>query len=163
MAQDAVHNVRLLGRGTVRVTVVDGLDRPLEAAAVRLRERDYPQRTFEASLRPGDDGVAVFENVYEGRFTVDVTDAFARGGGASGTVPGPDTTVDVKVTVTRTGSVRGRFLMPDQTPIPFGTVKLLSGGQVIGQTTTVGSGPRSAPSPSTSSPWARSRSRRRTR
>ena len=141
VAEAAVYNVRLLGRGTVRVTVVDGLDVPLDAAMIRLQETDHPRRSFEASLRPGDDGVAVFENIYEGRFTVDVTDAFARGGGASGTVPAPDASVDVKVSVTRTGSVRGRFLMPHQAPIPFGTVKLLSGGRVIGQATTVGSGP----------------------
>ena len=141
VAEAAVHNVRLLGRGTVRVTVVDGLDVPLDAAMIRLQETDYPRRSFEAALRPGDDGVAVFENIYEGRFTVDVTDAFARGGGASGTVPAPDASVDVKVSVTRTGSVRGRFLMPDQAPIPFGTVRLLSGGRVISQATTVGSGP----------------------
>ncbi len=41
--------------------------------------------------------------------------------------------------LTSTGTVRGRFLMPDgATAIPYGVVKLTAGAKPIGQITTAG-------------------------
>ena len=69
------------------------------------------------------------------------SDTYGRGGRASGTLTRPGETVEVTVRMTSVGTVRGRFLMPDHlTPVPFGVVRLLANGRVIGQTTTPGSG-----------------------
>jgi len=140
--QDVTHNLRLKGRGTVRVKVVDGAGNPVTTnVLVRLEETDFPNLKFEAALEPSNNGIAVFENVHEGRFTAQASDAFARGGRSSSTLSGPGTTLDINVVLTTTGTVKGRFLRADRaTPIPFGSVRIIANGQTIGQTTTDGSG-----------------------
>jgi hypothetical protein len=141
-AQDITHDLRLKGRGTVRVKVVDGGGHAVTTnVLVRLEETDFPNQQFEAALEPSNNGVAVFENVHEGRFTAQASDAFARGGRSSSTLSGASTTLDVNVALTTTGTIKGRFLRPDRTtPIPFGSVRILANGATIGQTTTDGSG-----------------------
>jgi uncharacterized repeat protein (TIGR01451 family) len=140
-AQDAVHDVRLKGTGTVRVRVVNGADEPVDAALVRLRETAFPGRLFEAVLDPSTLGLVTFEAVFEGPISVEASDAFARGGRAASTLPRSGDTIDIKVVLTTTGTVRGRFFLSDRTtPIPYATVALVSGGRTIGQTTTAGSG-----------------------
>ena len=65
------------------------------------------------------------------------------------------------VRLTPVGTVRGRFVMPDHlTPVPFGVVRLVAGGRVIGQTTTPGSGDNIGDlHSSTTCPWETSASR----
>lgn len=141
--QDAIHNVRLKGQGTVRVHVVDGANQPVESAFVTLRETAYPSRVFEASLDASNQGVATFEHVFEGGFSLKVTDAFGRGARPSATLPGPGQTIDVKARLTTTGTVRGRFFAADHvTPVPYGVVQLLEYYRygVIGQVTAEGMG-----------------------
>ncbi|HKY21469.1 MAG TPA: carboxypeptidase regulatory-like domain-containing protein, partial [Vicinamibacterales bacterium] len=139
--QSLVHNLRLKGRGTVRVRVVDGADLPVTGVIVHLTESDFPTRSFEAVADESSGGIASFEGVFEGPVAASATDPFGRGGRSSGVLPGPDAEVDLRVRLTTTGTVRGRFLMPDgTTPIPFGTVALQSGRSIIGQVTTAGSG-----------------------
>ncbi len=145
VGQDAVHDVRLKGRGTVRVKVVDGADQPVAVASVKLRETDYPDRLHEGILDNSNEGIVTFRGVYEGPLSVEASDPFGRGGRVSGVLPRPDDTVELTVRLTTTGTVGGVFRMPPAgpapgDPIPFGTVKLLSSGKVIGQQTTVGSG-----------------------
>lgn len=140
-AQDLQHDLRLKGRGTVRVTVVDGAGQPVQNAFVRLTETQYPNRSYESTVAPSNLGVAVFTNVYEGPVSAEASDAFARGGRVSSVLPRPGDTIELKVAMTTTGKVRGRFLRPDNTtPIPFGIVKLIAGNRVIGQTATLGTG-----------------------
>ena len=140
-AQDLQHDLRLKGRGTVRVTVVDGAGQPVQNAFVRLTETAYPNRSYESIVAPSNLGVAVFNNVYEGPVSAEASDAFARGGRVSSVLPRPGDTIELKVAMTTTGKVRGKFLRPDgTTPIPFGIVKLVAGNRVIGQTATLGSG-----------------------
>ena len=138
--QDAVHDVRLLGEGTVEVAVVDGGDELVDAASVRLRQTEYPFRTYDGVVQPVNQGVVRFERVVEGPFTVEAWDVYGRGGRGSGEVTRPGETIGVRVRLTVTGVVRGHFRMPDDTPIPFGTVRLTSAGRAIGQVTTAGSG-----------------------
>src|SRR5262249_55607759 len=97
-AQDAAHDVRLEGRGTVRVRVVDGADQPVPSALVRLRETAFPSRLFEGVLDPSTLGVVTFNGVTEGPMSVDVGDAFGRGGRASAILPKDGDIIDVKVT-----------------------------------------------------------------
>jgi len=140
--QDSVHDQRLKGTGTVRVRVVNALDEPVTTAFVRLRETDFPNGAYERAIEASNEGVATFENVFEGPFNVEVSDPFGRGGRFSSVLPHAGDTVEVKVRMTVTGTVEGRFLMPDGiTPIPFGSVTLIAGGRVVGQTTTRGTDP----------------------
>jgi hypothetical protein len=140
--QDQTFDVRLLGRGTVLVRVVDAADLPVQTAFVRLRETSFPGRLFEGAVDPAHQGVVTFENVFEGPLSAEASDATARGGRASSTLAGPGATLEMKVRLSMTGKVTGIFVAADGvTPVPFGAVSLTAGGRVIGQTTTQGSGP----------------------
>lgn len=139
-AQDLVHDLRLKGRGTVTVRVVDGAGQPVNTAFVRLEETQFPNREYESAIAASNGGVATFTNVYEGPVTARASDAFARGGRSSSTLAGPDSTLEMTVALTTTGTVRGKFYRADgTTPIPFGSVKLVANNQTIGQATTAGS------------------------
>ena len=127
--EDVVHDVRLLGRGTVKVRVVDGANEPVTDAFVQLTEIDFPRNVYEGVADASNEGVVTFPNVFEGRFTVEGRDVFARGGRVSSTLPRPGDEVEVKLALTTTGTVRGRFLMPDSTPIPYGIVRASTGRQ----------------------------------
>jgi hypothetical protein len=140
-SQDLSNDIRLLGRGTVRVRVADASDAPVAKAFVRLRETSFPNRDFEAAIEGANQGVATFEGVFEGPVSAEATDVTGRGGRASGVLAQPGATLDMKVTLSITGRVAGVFVEPDgTTPIPFGSVTLRAGGRVLGQTTTQGSG-----------------------
>lgn len=137
-AEQAVHDLRLKGRGTVRVTVVDGASTPVSQALVRLRETEFPFAAYDAVLEAANQGVAVFSQVYEGPFSVEASDVFGRGGRLSARLPGPGADFAVTVPLTVTGTVRGRFLLPDGvTSIPYGSVRLVANNKVIGQATTL--------------------------
>ncbi len=143
VSQPASYDLRLKVRGPVRVTVVDGNGVPVENAAVEvwLKESEFPYGKYQGSINgPGTQPV-VFPGVFAGEFAVSASDDFARGGRSGGTVPPDGQPVEVKVQLTTTGSVAGRFLWSDRaTPLPFGTVSLVAGGRVIGQQTTAGEG-----------------------
>gem|GEM_PF-1427618 len=139
--QDVVHDLRLKGKGTVIVQVVDGSNVPVDNAAVTLTESDFPNHVEQDSVTPGNQGTITFQQVFEGPFSVQASDVFGRGGRSSSVLTGPGATVNVVVQLTSTGTVQGHFLMPDRTtPIPFGTVRLFAGGRQLGQVTTQGSG-----------------------
>ncbi|MEO8379455.1 MAG: carboxypeptidase regulatory-like domain-containing protein [Acidobacteriota bacterium] len=139
-AQDVVHDIRLKGRGTVNVRVVDGANQPVTNAFVRLEETQYPNRVYEAAVAASNQGVATFSSVFEGPVTARASDAFARGGRSSSTLASAGATLEMTVALTTTGTVRGHFYRAGGTsPIPFGSVKLVANGQTIGQATTAGS------------------------
>lgn len=135
----AVHDVRLLGKGSVVVTVVDGANQVVESAQVRLRQTAYPFRVYEGFVEPANGGVVHFAEVVEGPFSVEASDVHGRGGRVSGSLPFGGS-VPVRLALSVTGAVQGRFLMPDGSPIPFGSVRLLSSGRTLGQVTTQASG-----------------------
>ena len=139
--QDTTQNLRLKGTGTINVTVVDGAGQPVGAAFVTLTETDYPSSSFSGALDASNQGVIAFPNVFEGGFSVQVTDPFGRGGRASGTLPQGTTSLNVQVQLTTTGTVQGHFFLPDgTTPIPNASIQLTANGRVIGQVTTLGTG-----------------------
>lgn len=140
--QDATRNLRLLGRGTVLVRVVDAADEPVQSAFVRLRETSFPGREFEGAASESNGGVVRFDHVFEGPVSAEVSDVYARGGRAASVLSGPGATLDLKVRLSMTGRVSGVFVEADgTTPVPFGAVTLTAGGRVLGRTTTEGSGP----------------------
>jgi len=139
--QDMTQNLRLLGTGTVNVTVVDGAGVPVSSAFVTLTETTYPFASFSGSLDASNLGVLPFPNVFEGNFSVQATDPFARGGRTSGTLPQGIASVNAQVQLTTTGTVQGHFYMPDGvTPIPNASIVLTASGVAIGQFTSLGTG-----------------------
>jgi len=137
---DAAFDLRLKGRGTVRVHVVNGADQPVANAFVRLTESEFPNRAYEGAIEPANEGVLVFERVFEGPFSVEAS-APGGGGRTSSALPRvAGASVEVKVRLAVTGKVRGQFRHPDGTPVPFALITLKSGGKTLGQTTTPGSG-----------------------
>ena len=144
VGEDTEHDFRLKGRGTVRVRVADAGGVPVSNAFVRLTETEFPGGVFEAVIEPRDDGFVTFTNVFEGPFSVEAQDIFGRDGGRVPSVlpapPALNAVLELEVRLNAVGVVEGHFRMPDTTPIPFATVKLLSGGRAIGQTTTAGAG-----------------------
>ncbi len=139
--QNATQNLRLLGTGTINVTVVDGAGVPVSSAYVTLNENNYPNAVFNGSLGASNQGVISFPGVFEGSFSVSVVDPFGRSGRASGVLPQGTSSVNVQVQETTTGTVQGIFYMPDGvTPIPNAIVNLTASGRVIGQATTASTG-----------------------
>jgi len=139
--QDSTQDMRLKGTGTINVTVVDGAGAKVGAAFVTLTETDYPSSSFGGALDASNQGVISFPNVFEGGFSVQVTDPFGRGGRASGTLPQGTTSLNIEVQLATTGTVQGHFVMPDgATPIPNASIQLTASGRVIGQVTTLGTG-----------------------
>jgi hypothetical protein len=139
--QDDSMNLRLKGTGTVNVQVVDGAGQPVNAAFVTLQETGYPNASFDGAIQASTQGLISFPGIFEGNFSVQVTDPFGRGGRASAVLPQGTTSVNVTVQLTTTGTVSGHFYRADGvTPIPFGIIQLLSSGRTIGQVTTQGSG-----------------------
>jgi hypothetical protein len=141
-AQDTTMDLRLLGRGTVRVHVVGGDGTPVDRAYLKLTESSYPRRTLEAVIEPGDDGATVFYAVNQGTFSVVAQSTYGRGGRASGTMPMEGAEIEVPLILTPTGTVTGHFLqpLPSSDPIPFGLVRLTVNGKLIGQKATDGEG-----------------------
>lgn len=140
-SQNTTQNLRLLGAGTINVTVVDGAGVPVGAAFVTLNENGYPNAVFNGSLDASNQGAISFPNVFEGNFSVQVIDPFGRGGRASGVLPQGTISVNLQVQLTTTGTVQGHYYMPDGiTPIPNAIVNLTVSGRVIGQATTLGAG-----------------------
>jgi hypothetical protein len=138
--QDMAHDFRLKGRGTVSVKVVDGSNLPVDSAYVRLTENDFPNSVQEDAVQPANQGTVTFQQVFEGPFSVEVSDIFGRGGRTSSVLPGDGSTVTVVVQLTSTGTVQGHFLQPDKTtPIPFSIVRLFASERLVGQLTTDGS------------------------
>ena len=139
--QNTTQNLRLLGTGTINVTVVDGAGVPVNSAFVTLNENGYPNAVFNGSLDSSNQGVISFPNVFEGNFAVQVIDPFGRGGRVSGILPQGTTSVNVQVQLTTTGTVQGHYYLPDGiTAIPNATVNLTASGRVIGQATTLSTG-----------------------
>src|SRR5207302_6065294 len=110
-------------------------------AFVTVQETDFPNNTYDGALDASNQGVETFPNVFEGPINITASDAFGRGGRTSSVLPQGTASVDVTVQLTTTGHVRGHFLQPDRTtPIPFGAVRLIGGGRVLGQIATQGTG-----------------------
>src|SRR5581483_5917278 len=123
--QNMVQDLRLLGQGTVKVTVVDGAGQPVNQAYVTLTESNFPNSTFQGTIDASNLGVASFPNVFGGPLGVQAFDPNGRGGRTSATLPQGTSSINVTVQLTTTGTVSGHFYMPDGvTPIPYGNVTL---------------------------------------
>ena len=136
--QDLSADLRLLGRGSVEVTVLDGAGSPVDEAFVELRGSEFPFDEAAGAITLGDGGVIRFDNITEGNFTVTASDTLGRGGRANGMLGADGVTAEVTVSLTVTGTVRGTVLTSDGSEqIPNAEVRLRQGttGRLLGSTT----------------------------
>ena len=134
--QNVSRDLTLKGRGTVIVRVLTANGAPVTSGFVRLQEEDFPRSRYDATFNASNDGTVTFSRVIQGPFTVEVTDAFGRGGRGGGKILVDGEEVTVRIGVTVTGTVTGIFRMPDGTGIPNGRVRLLQDGLPVGNATT---------------------------
>jgi hypothetical protein len=140
-ALNITQNMTLLGTGTVNVTVVDGAGNPVTSAFATLTETGYPKGSFNGPINAANQGVASFANVYDGSFSIQVTDSLGRAGLGSGTLPQNVPSVNVQVQLATTGVVQGYFYLPDDaTGIPNAVVQLTQNGSITAETITQGTG-----------------------
>ncbi|MBI5103053.1 MAG: carboxypeptidase regulatory-like domain-containing protein [Nitrospirae bacterium] len=137
---DAELDISILGKGTVKVHVINGSGDPVPNSRVQINSgspiayllNGFPKLTTNAS------GEAVFTNIPEGNFSVTAQDPFTLTGGRSGgIIPEDLTEVSVTVVVSASGDVKGTVYIPEGTgTVPYAQVKLLMGGRPPFYTTT---------------------------
>jgi hypothetical protein len=118
-------NIRLLGKGALRVTVVQSTGAAAAGARVAIQLGGFPGDAFEGTA--DGDGAIEFENLFEGVYSVAAS--FASGPttllGRSGVVVTPGNTAQAVVGLGATATLRGRFVKRDlATPIPFAQVAI---------------------------------------
>ena len=116
-------NVTLLGRGALRVTVVQNDRTPAPGARVSFAQGNYPGEQGE--LVAGPDGVVLFQNLFAGSYAA--TAQFIAGPttlrGAVGSGVTRDQTNDATIVLGPTGSLEGRFVKRDlTTPVGFAQI-----------------------------------------
>ena len=137
--QDLTVDMRLLGRSSVEVTVVDGAGGLVEQVFVQLASASFPFDKAAGAITASDAGKILFDRISEGRFSVTASDSLGRGGRGSGTATEDGGDVQVTISLSVTGTLRGTYVSADGTvPIPISEVILRQGntGRLLGATTT---------------------------
>lgn len=128
--QDTEVNLQLLGRGTMRVNVVDGAGNPVTGGSVTIDGSEHPRNHGYATV-PSGGGTVAFSNVSEGPYAVSATQN-GLSGRVSAFVANGDT-VDVTVMLQASGTVTGRVLSPDGAePVGLADVELQIGNRIVG-------------------------------
>ncbi len=125
-------DLSILGRGRVRVHVVDGMGRPAPQARVELASGSPVAHLFPLfSPRDADsDGMAIFDGVPEGEFSVVAADAVSPAGGrAGGAIVEDLSAAEALVVLTAAGSVRGSVVDAQGQLVPFAQLRLLQDGR----------------------------------
>lgn len=126
-------DVRLLGKGGLRVQVVRADGSPVVGAALHVAAGGYPQDHAEGTTGPG--GQLDIGNLFEGAYSLsaDFTTGATRVFGRSAAAVTRNSVTEVLVRLEPTASVRGRFVLRDGvTPVPFAQVSLSGPGGGIG-------------------------------
>lgn len=129
--KDAFADVRLLGRGVLRVRVVDGAGVPATSGSVTLDGASFPAEHRFAEVTPASGGVVQFDELPEGPYGLSATQ-HGLGGRASATVP-LNSIAEVTVQLQAAGTVEGRVFMPGgTTPVGLADVSLQLNGRTVG-------------------------------
>lgn len=118
-------DVRLLGRGGLRIRVVQFDGTPVVGARVEAKGGDFPGDRAEGTS--GADGMVVFGNLFEGNYAVcaDVLNGATRIFGRTGVIVPRDGSTEVTVRLQPTASLTGRYLLRDGvTPVAFAQVAI---------------------------------------
>jgi len=144
--QDLVADLRLLGMGTVVVTVRDGSGVLAQEAFVELEGAGFPFDERAGAIVATDGGKIRFDRVTEGSFTVSAA-SDGKGGRSTGSVSEEGSVANVTVHLTSVGRIVGVLKSPDgATGVPNAEVLVKQGatGRLVGATTT-SSVPESVP------------------
>ncbi len=126
-------DVRLLGKGGLRVQVLLAEGSPAAGANVRIFGGSFPQDHAEGITGP--DGRLQFANLFEGVYSLlaDLNVSATRIFGRSATSVVRDTSTEVTVRLEPTATLRGRYTLRDGiTVIAFAQVSLSGPGGAIG-------------------------------
>lgn len=133
--EDMVVDLRLLGRGKLKVKVVDGGGLPVPNGTIRVEGSNYPNDRRFVELTAGSNGEFEFAELTEGNYAVSAL-YLGLGGRVSAKVTLGGIT-EVTVQVQAVGTITGRVFMPDgTTPVGLADVRLTQGGRTIGLITT---------------------------
>jgi hypothetical protein len=138
--KDALADVRLLGRGRLRVRVVDGAGHPATSGSVTLDGSAFPNEHRFAEITPQSNGVVLFDDLPEGPYALSATQ-HGLGGRASANVP-LGSVVETTIQLQASGTVTGRVLVPGGAgAVGLADVKLMLDGRLAGFTVTTDSAP----------------------
>ncbi|MDX1952661.1 MAG: carboxypeptidase regulatory-like domain-containing protein [Verrucomicrobiota bacterium] len=121
--------VRLLGKGSLQVKVVQFDGSPVPGARVEVAGGNFPRDSAEGFS--GADGRVEFQNLFQGAYSVcaELVAGSSRIFGRSGTFVSADETGEVLVRLEPTASLRGVYVLRDGiTPVPFAQVAVGSLG-----------------------------------
>ncbi len=144
--QDLVADLRLLGMGTVVVTVRDGSGVLAQEAFVELEGAGFPFDERAGAIVATDGGKIRFDRVTEGSFTVSAASE-GKGGRSTGSVSEEGSVANVTVHLTSVGRIVGVLKSPDGAAgVPNAEILVKQGGtgRLVGSTTT-SSVPESVP------------------
>ncbi len=109
-------DVKLLGMGTVNVTVRDGNDGlPVENAQLKLYNIYFPRERHENPAFNSETKEYTFTNVHQGEFALSATDLNGLGGRVRGRVKGEGDVVSIEVTLRGYKTVTGTVWKPGGT------------------------------------------------
>ena len=127
---DVPLTIKLLGRGSLAVTVLNADGTPASEASVAAGGIEYPNDS--ASGKTDAHGLISFLNLSEGFYALYASGTFGRGGGAQAIIPGDKANMAVVVRLAASALVTGHFLNADGiTPIAGGQITLKRNGQAI--------------------------------
>lgn len=128
--QDTEVNLQLLGRGSMRVSVVDGAGNPVTGGSVTIDGSEHPRNHGYATVPTGG-GTVEFSNISEGPYAVSATHNGLSGRVSAYVANG--NTVEVTVMLQASGTVTGRVLSPDGAdPVGLADVELQIGNRIVG-------------------------------
>ena len=136
--QDLETDLRLLGLGSVEVTVKDGSGALVTEGFVELSGTEFPFDERAGAIVPTDHGKIRFDRVTEGKFTASATSS-GKGGRATGTVVEEGGVVNVEIQLTSVGRITGVLRSPNgDAGVPGAEVlvKQATTGRLVGSTTT---------------------------
>ncbi len=111
--QDVKVNPRILGKGSVLVIVREANGRPVLNGTLDLTGGTFVRDQASGILTPDMNGQFTFPNITEGPFSVTARDAHGLKGLANGLVPRAGAVASVTITLTPSGTIGGRFHLPD--------------------------------------------------
>ncbi len=140
--QSQIRNIRLWGKGTLKLHVEDSLGQPLQNGVLTLHHEregvlqstDFP--TMAERLRPEHKGLLLFEDLLEGRVSIELKDPNGLSGRASAEIPIGGGDVEVTVRLQPVGNVRGLLRRADGSAVPAGRVDAYLGGNWLGTSPT---------------------------
>ncbi|HQU82396.1 MAG TPA: Ig-like domain-containing protein [Pyrinomonadaceae bacterium] len=132
--QDVTVDMRLLGKGKLKVKVVDANNNPVSGGTLTVTGNTYPNNERFIELNPVFNGEYLFTELAEGNYSV-AAQYNGLGGRVSANVTLGGTT-EVVVQIEAVGTITGKIYMPDGTvPVGLADVSLSQNGRTVGFTT----------------------------